>query len=87
MERVNAINDNEVGRQIAHTHKIWQPHFRHDLTDEGARQILENVTGFFRILAEWRLDEISASANRQSSTLPRVSEQVDQTDGEVRHDG
>jgi hypothetical protein len=38
---------------IKQTHKVWQPRIRRDLTDEGARQIAENVTGFFAILAEW----------------------------------
>ena len=35
------------------THKVWQPRIGRNLTDEDARQIAENVTGFFAILAEW----------------------------------
>lgn len=38
---------------IAQTHKVWQPRLQRNLTDEDARQIAENVTGFFAILAEW----------------------------------
>jgi len=33
---------------------FWQPHYNQTLTPEDAREIVENVTGFFRILAEWR---------------------------------
>jgi hypothetical protein len=38
---------------IEQTHKVWQPRLQRNLTDEDARQIAENVTGFFAILAEW----------------------------------
>jgi hypothetical protein len=35
------------------THRVWQPRTRRPLTNEDARQIVENITGFFSILAEW----------------------------------
>jgi hypothetical protein len=38
---------------IDRTRKVWQPRIGRNLTDEDARQISENVTGFFTILAEW----------------------------------
>jgi hypothetical protein len=38
---------------IGRTREVWQPRLRRELTDEDARQIVENVTGFFSILAEW----------------------------------
>ncbi|MBN9534218.1 MAG: hypothetical protein J0H79_17490 [Alphaproteobacteria bacterium] len=53
MKRLDAANDNDVGKQIARTRQIWQPRIGRDLTDEDARQIAENVTGFFAVLAEW----------------------------------
>jgi hypothetical protein len=40
MKRLDAANDNEMGRQIARTRDIWQPRMGRDLTDEDARQIL-----------------------------------------------
>jgi len=43
----------ESNTLIGRTHKVWQPRTRRKLTDEDARQIAENVTGFFSILAEW----------------------------------
>jgi hypothetical protein len=42
-------NDNLIDRTIA----LWQPRLRRDLSREDARQIAENVTGFFSILHEW----------------------------------
>ena len=49
MKPSHAASNTLIGR----TRKVWQPRFRRKLTDEDARQIAENVTGFFSILAEW----------------------------------
>jgi len=38
---------------IGRTLEVWQPRASKLLTPEDARQIAENVTGFFHILAEW----------------------------------
>jgi hypothetical protein len=35
------------------TRQVWQSRLGRDLSREDARQIAENVTGFFAILAEW----------------------------------
>jgi hypothetical protein len=79
MKRLDEANDNEVGRQIARTREIWQSRLGHDLTDEGARQILHTVTGFFGVLAEWRRAEMLAAANDLAALgVP--------TEGEARHD-
>ena len=50
-------------RLIDQTRKVWQPRFTRTLTDEDARQIAENVTGFFEVLAEWSRASKSACAN------------------------
>ena len=50
-----------------------------DLSREDARQIAENVTGFFAILAEWSRAERLAAANDNKA-------QVAPNDGEARHD-
>jgi hypothetical protein len=34
---------------------FWQPRTSRKLTREDARQIVENVNGFFRILLEWEM--------------------------------
>jgi hypothetical protein len=36
---------------------------RRNISEEDARQIVENVTGFFAILAGWSRAELSAPAN------------------------
>jgi len=47
---------------IDETLKLWQPRTSQQLNYEDARQIIENVTGFFNVLLEWE------KAERQSST-------------------
>ena len=79
MKRLNAANDNDAGKQIAGTLQIWQPRMGRDLTDEDARQIMHNVTGFFGVLAEWSRAERLAPAN--DATAPAKP-----NEGEVRHD-
>ena len=63
MERPDAANDHDTGKQIARTRQIWQPRIGRDLTDEDARQIMHSVTGFFGVLAEWARAEKMAAAN------------------------
>lgn len=79
MKRLDAANDNDVGPQIARTRDIWQPRMGRNLNDEDARQILQSVTGFFGVLAEWRRAELLAAANDRTSP-------VEANGGEVRHD-
>jgi hypothetical protein len=69
-----AANDNLIDR----TRKIWKPRLGRDLSREDARQIVENVTGFFAILAEWSRAEIPVPAN--DTTKPTTSDA-----GEVPH--
>jgi hypothetical protein len=38
---------------IRHTRQVWQPRLGRDLSHEDARQIAENMSGFFSVLAEW----------------------------------
>jgi hypothetical protein len=77
MKRLDAANDNGLGTQIARTRQIWQPRIGRDLTDEDARQIMHNVTGFFGVLAEWaQAEKMAAAAN--DNTSPKECE--------VRHD-
>ena len=62
MKRLDAATEYDTGKQIACTRQIWQPRLGRDLTDEDARQIMHNVTGFFGVLAEWARAEKMASA-------------------------
>jgi hypothetical protein len=55
----NAANDNLIHRTIS----LWQSRARRDLSTEDARQITENIIGFFTILSEWSRSEMSRAAN------------------------
>jgi hypothetical protein len=55
----SAVNDNLIDRTIG----LWQPRSRRDLSREDARQIVENITGFFSILHEWSRAETATAAN------------------------
>jgi hypothetical protein len=35
------------------TRELWQPKTSRKLTEEDVREIAANVSGFFRLLAEW----------------------------------
>ena len=59
MKPSHAANDNLIDR----TRQVWQPRLGRDLSREDARQIAENVTGFFAILAEWSRAEMPSPAN------------------------
>jgi hypothetical protein len=59
MKPSHAANDNLIDR----TRRVWQPRTGHNLTDEDARQITENITGFFAVLAEWSRAEMQVPAN------------------------
>ena len=61
---------------IEQTHKVWQPRIRRNLTDEDARQIAENVTGFFAILAEWSRAARPVPANDATVPAPTDTAEV-----------
>lgn len=48
-----AVGTSECGDFIDQTIAIWQPLTKRQLTREDGREIIENMTGFFRILQEW----------------------------------
>ena len=49
---------------IDKTIDVWQPHSEKKLTEEDAREIIENLTGFFDTLARW--DRESTNSNTTS---------------------
>jgi hypothetical protein len=59
---------------IKQTLAVWQPRVNHTLTEEDARQIVENAVGFFRLLQEWNLE---ARKNRLISL--RVQQRTPET--------
>ena len=44
-----AIDDSLIDRTL----ETWQPRIDHPLSRDDARQIIDNVSGFFSILGEW----------------------------------
>ena len=76
MQKPSAGNYKLVEQTIA----LWQRRCWRELSPEDARQIAENVTGFFSILHEWSRAEAVAAANDNRERSP-----VHGT-CEVRHD-
>jgi hypothetical protein len=75
----HAANDNLKDELIGRTRRVWQARLGRDLSREDARQIAENVTGFFSVLAEWSRAEVPTPAN--DAGKPVASD-----DKEVRYD-
>ena len=73
MKPSHAANDNLIDR----TRQVWQSRIGRDLTDEDARQIAENVTGFFAILAEWSRAELPAPANDAGKPIASDNKEAD----------
>jgi hypothetical protein len=67
----HVANDNLISR----TRDVWEPRLGRHLSREDARQIAENVTGFFTLLAKWSRAEIPPPANDAGG--PRASENVE----------
>ena len=74
-----AANDNLKHDLIQRTREVWQPRIGRDLSGEDSRQIVENVTGFFSVLAEWSRVEFPPPGN--DTGTPGASET-----GEAHHD-
>jgi hypothetical protein len=69
-----AANDNLIER----TRQLWKLRFSRDLTHEEAREVVENVTSFFAILAEWsRAERCAANHNKDAARREHA---------EVRHE-
>jgi len=66
VEPSHAANDELIDRTIA----LWKPRLRRDLSREDARQIAENVTSFFAILAEWSRADVPICAAAPSAGSP-----------------
>ena len=79
MKPSHAANDNLKDDLIRRTREVWQPRLGRDLSREDARQIAENMAGFFSVLAEWSRAELPSPANDTGTS--DASE-----NGEARHD-
>jgi hypothetical protein len=50
--------------RIARTLEIWSRRSTRPLTEEDAREIAENMTGFFRVLLEWKANKRALGVDR-----------------------
>jgi hypothetical protein len=60
-EAIDTQNDSLIERTL----EVWAPRLGCDLSGEDARQIAENMVGFFKILNEWRIREATCSIGCQ----------------------
>lgn len=79
MKNPVVANDNCKDNLIGRTREVWQPRLGCDLSREDARQIVENMTGLFSVLAEWSRAELPSPANDTVTTDASRNE-------EARHD-
>jgi hypothetical protein len=68
-------NDNPIEQ----TRRLWRSRLGRDVSCEDARQIAENVTGFFIVLAEWSQAERQPANDNGEHSSPQ--------DRGVRHEG
>ena len=73
---VKAANDNFHDDPIERTREVWRPRLGRDLSDDEAKQIAANVTGFFTILAEWSRADLPDPANDNSDSTTSDDEGV-----------
>jgi hypothetical protein len=71
----HAANHNLKDELIGRTRQVWQPRLGRDLSREDARQIAENVTGFFTLLAEWSRTDTASAANDTSNPAASAKEE------------
>ena len=57
-------------------HEVWRPRLGRELRCEDARQIAENVTGFFAVLAEWSRAEKRPAANDTGAPATPKNDEV-----------
>jgi hypothetical protein len=82
MKPSHAANDNLIDR----TRQVWQARTGRNLTNEDARQINENIAGFFAILAEWSRAEMPVPSN--DNGVPReTSDSKEEGQPTVDHGG
>lgn len=62
-----ASNSPLIEETIAH----WQPLSRRVLTREDAREMIENISGFFAILLEWDEAERQCTSSKESTSADR----------------
>jgi hypothetical protein len=68
---LKASNDNLLDETLA----VWQPRFCRQLSGEDAREIAENVGGFFSVLNYWSRVESATPANDNCVPSPGIADE------------
>ena len=63
MKPSHTANDNLKDDLVGYAQRVWQPRLGRNLSREEVREITENLTGFFALLAEWSRAEGPTAAN------------------------
>ncbi len=50
---VGVVEPTEKEKFLKETREFWENRTGQPLTDEDAREIIANVTGFFKVIAKW----------------------------------
>ena len=53
-----------AGERSDRTLEVWSPRSTRPLTEEDAREIAANMTGFFRVLLEWKAKKRTHGVDR-----------------------
>jgi hypothetical protein len=67
MKGPHVTNDSHKDDLFRRTRAVWQPRLGRDLSREDARQIAENMTGFFTVLAEWSCADLPPRGSEAAS--------------------
>jgi hypothetical protein len=67
MKLAPASNDNLIEK----TRRLWRSRLGQDVSRDDARQIVENVTGFFSVLADWSHAERCPANENNAPSTPR----------------
>jgi len=59
-----AAGEAAADERIARTLEIWSRRSSRPLTEEDAREIAANITGFFRVLLEWKAKKRAPGVDR-----------------------
>jgi hypothetical protein len=70
VKTAHAVEHNLIQRTL----EVWQPRLGRDLTREDARQITENMVGFFEILNKWRIGETTVLSTVSEYTIDAGAE-------------
>ena len=62
--REEPLGTNAERERLARTIEVWSPRSSRPLTEGDAREICENVLGFFRVLIEWKARQAASTSGR-----------------------